>query len=97
MLLRWIQGCGPRSGLGRRVRGVGKTGGGFVKIAIKYYCLQTRFLSIGLLLPRLGLQGENKFLTNEIELDLKGFEIGFVFLLAKEDEAALVIQPLYYT
>ena len=68
--------------------------GGFLRIAIRCYCLRTKFLDIGLLLPRLSLRVENRFLTNEIGLDLKGFEIGLVFLLAKEDEAALIIQPL---
>ena len=72
-------------------------GGGFLRIAIRYCCLQTRFLSIGLPLPRLNLQGGNRFLTDEIGLDLKDFEIGLVFLLVKEDEVALVVQPLYYT
>ena len=72
-------------------------GGGFLRIAIRCYCLLTKFLSIGLLLPRLNLQGENRFLIDEIGLDLIGFEIGFVFLFVKEDLAALVIQPLYYT
>ena len=68
-------------------------GGGFLRIAIKYYCLQTKFPGIGLLLPKLSLQGENKFLIDEIALGLKGFEIGLVFLLVKEDEVALVIEP----
>ena len=72
-------------------------GGGFLTIVTRCCYLLTKFLGVGLLLLRLSLQGENRFLTNEIELDLKDFEIRFVFLLAKEDEAALVIQPLYYT
>ena len=97
MLLRWIQGCGQRNDLGQRVEGVGKMGGGFLRIAIECYCLLTKFLNIGLLLPRLGLQGGSKFLIGEIGLGLVGFEIGLVFLLVKEDAAALVIQPLYYT
>ena len=83
-----------QSGLGRRVEGVGRMGGGFLTIVVRCCCLLTRFPSTGLLLPRLGLQVENRFLINEIGLGLKGFEIGLVFLLAKEDEAALVIQPL---
>jgi hypothetical protein len=69
----------------------------FLRIAIGYYCLRTKFLSIGRLLPRLSLQGESRFLVGEIGLDLRGSEIELVFLLAKEGEAALVIQPLYYT
>ena len=97
MLLRWVQGCDQRNDLGQRVEGVGKTGGGFSEIAIGCYCLRTKFLSIGLPLPRLSLQGENRFLIDEIGLDLKGSEIRLVFLLVKEDEVALVIQPLYYT
>ena len=97
MRLRWIQGCGPRNGLGRLVEGVGKMGEGFLKIAIGCYYLRTKFPGIGLLLLRLSLRGENKFLTSEIGLDLGGSEIGLVFLLVKEDEAALVFQPLYYT
>ena len=36
-------------------------------------------------------------LTGEIGLGLKGSEIKLVFLLVKEGEAALGIQPLYYT
>ena len=72
-------------------------GGGFLRIAVECYCLLTKFLNIGLLLPRLGLQGESKFLIGEIGLGLTNSGIGLVFLLAKEDEAALVIQPLYYT
>ena len=97
MPLRSVRGCSQRNGLGRRVEGVGKMGGGFSRIAIECYCLQTKFLSIGLLLPRLGLQEESKFLIDEIGLDLTDSGIGLVFLLAKEDEAALVTQPLYYT
>ena len=97
MLLRWIQGCGPRSGLGRHVEDVGKMGEGFLGIGVGCYFLRTKFPNIGLLLPRLNLRGENKFLTGEIGLDLTGSEIGLVFLLVKEGEAALVIQPLYYT
>ena len=73
---------------------MGKTGGGSSEISIGCYCLRTKFQGIGLLLLKLGLQGGSRFLTDEIELDLKGFEIGLVFLLVKEDEAALVIQPL---
>ena len=72
-------------------------GGGSLRIAIGCYCLQTKFLSIGLLLPRLNLQGESRFLIGKIRLGLEGSGIELVFLLAKEDEAALVIQPLYYT
>ena len=97
MLLRWIQGCGQQSDLGPHVEGVGRMGGGFLMIVTRCCCLLTKFLSIGLFLLRPGLQGENRFLTGEIELDLKDFEIGLVFLLVKEDEAALVNQPLYYT
>ena len=97
MLLRWIQGCGQQSGLGRRVAGVGKMGGGFSGIVIRCCCLRTKFPSTGLLLPRLGLQVENRFLASEIGLDLRGSGIRLVFLLVKEDEAALGIQPLYYT
>ena len=97
MLLRWIRGCGPQSGLGRLIEGVGRKGGGFLRIAIRCYCLRTKFLSIGLLLLRLSLQGESKFLTDEIGLDLTDSGIGLVFLLAKEGEAALVIQPLFIT
>ena len=96
-LLRWIQGCDQQSDLNRHVKGVGRMGGGSLRIAIECYCLQTKFLSIGLLLPRLNLQGESRFLIGEIGLDLTDFEIGLVFLLVKEDEVALVIQPLYYT
>ena len=69
-------------------------GGGSLEIAIGCYCLRTKFLNIGLPLPRLSLQGENRFLIDEIRLDLRDSEIGLVFLLVKEDEAALVIQPL---
>ena len=97
MLLRWIQGCDQRNDLGQRVEGVGKMGGGFLRITIECYCLQTKFLNIGPLLPRLGLQGGSKFLTDEIELDLIGSGIGLVFLLAKEGEAALNVQPLFIT
>ena len=97
MLLRWILGCDQQSDLGRHVKGVGRTGGEFLKIATRCCCLQTRFQGTGLLLLKLNLQGESRFLADEIELDLTGFGIGLVFLLVKEDEAALVIQPLYYT
>ena len=97
MLLRWVQGCDQRNDLGQRVEGVGKTGGGSLGIVIGYYCLRTKFLSIGPLLPRLSLQEENRFLIGEIGLDLGDSEIGLVFLLVKEDEVALVVQPLYYT
>ena len=69
-------------------------GEGFLTIVIGCYCLPTRFLSIGLPLPRLNLQGESKFSTGEIRLDLIDFEIGLVSLLVKEDEAALDFQPL---
>ena len=94
MLLRWIQGCGQQSGLGRHVEGVGKTGGGFSGIVIRCCCLRTKFPSIDLLLPRLSLQEGSKFLRGEIGLDLGDSGIELVFLLVKEDEAALVIQPL---
>ena len=97
MLLRWIEGCDQQSDLNRRVEGVGKMGGGFLKIATRCCCPQTRFRDTDLLLLRLNLRGENRFLVNEIELDLKGSGIGLVFLLVKEGEAALVFQPLYYT
>ena len=97
MLLQWIQGCGRQNDPSQHIGDVGKMGGGFLRITIEYCCLQTKFLSIGLLLPRLNLQGGNMFLISEIGLDLIGSEIGLVFLLAKEDAAALVIQPLYYT
>ena len=66
-------------------------GEGFLKIAVKCYCLRTKFLGIGLLLLRLSLQGENKFLIGEIGLDLRGSEIRLVFLLVKEGEVALVV------
>ena len=72
-------------------------GGEFLRIAIGCYCLRTKFLGINLLLPRLSLQGESKLLTGEFGLGLADSVIGLVFLLAKEDEAALNIQPLYYT
>ena len=97
MLLRWIQGCGPRSGLGRHVEDVGKMGEGFLGIGVGCYFLRTKFPSIGLLLPRLNLRGESKFLIDEIGLGLADSGIGLVSLLAKEDAVALVIQPLYYT
>ena len=96
-LLRWIQGCDQQNDLGRRVEGVGRMGGEFLTIVVRCCYLLTRFPSTGLLLPRLGLQGESKFLIDEIGLGLADSGIGLVFLLAKEDAVALVIQPLYYT
>ena len=98
MPLRWVQGCGRQNGLSQHVEGVAKIAGGFLLTIVTRCCyLLTKFLGIGLLLLRLSLQGESRFLAGEIELGLKDFEIRLVFLLVNEDEAALVIStPLLH-